>query len=101
MAVLNNGLQLLGVGADLTQIIKGLVLLTAVAFDVYNKRQGKPSITGLLLRLGGGGKPQRRRAGRAGPRDRQEGHVRADPQRVLTNSPPSTNHRILEEKEKA
>lgn len=58
MAVLNNGLQLLGVGADLTQIIKGLVLLAAVAFDVYNKRQGKPSITGLLLgRLRGGDKP--------------------------------------------
>ena len=50
MAVLNNGLQLLGVGADLTQIIKGLVLLAAVAFDVYNKTQGKRSITGLLLR---------------------------------------------------
>jgi putative multiple sugar transport system permease protein len=50
MAVLNNGLQLLGVGADLTQIIKGLVLLAAVAFDVYNKSQGKRSITGLLLK---------------------------------------------------
>ncbi|WP_309074582.1 multiple monosaccharide ABC transporter permease [Paenarthrobacter sp.] len=49
MAVLNNGLQLLGVGADLTQIIKGLVLLAAVAFDVYNKSQGKRSITGLLM----------------------------------------------------
>ena len=41
MAVLNNGLQLLGVGADLTQIIKGLVLLIAVAFDVYNKTAGQ------------------------------------------------------------
>ncbi|WP_347110233.1 multiple monosaccharide ABC transporter permease [Paenarthrobacter sp. S56] len=50
MAVLNNGLQLLGVGADLTQIIKGLVLLAAVAFDVYNKTQGKRSITGLLMK---------------------------------------------------
>lgn len=50
MAVLNNGLQLMGVGADLTQIIKGLVLLLAVAFDVYNKTQGRPSILGLLLR---------------------------------------------------
>ncbi len=50
MAVLNNGLQLLGIGADMTQIIKGLVLLIAVAFDVYNKSQGKPSITGLLTR---------------------------------------------------
>jgi putative multiple sugar transport system permease protein len=37
MAVLNNGLQLMGVGADMTQIIKGLVLLLAVAFDIYNK----------------------------------------------------------------
>ena len=50
MAVLNNGLQLLGVGADLTQIIKGLVLLIAVAFDVYNKTQGKRSIIGMLTR---------------------------------------------------
>ncbi len=40
MAVLNNGLQLLGVGSDVTQIIKGLVLLVAVAFDVYNKQPG-------------------------------------------------------------
>ncbi len=50
MAVLNNGLQLLGIGADLTQIIKGLVLLIAVAFDVYNKSQGKKSIIGLMMR---------------------------------------------------
>jgi putative multiple sugar transport system permease protein len=50
MAVLNNGLQLLGVGADRTQVIKGLVLLIAVAFDVYNKSQGKPSLTGLMMR---------------------------------------------------
>ena len=50
MAVLNNGLQLLGVGADLTQIIKGLVLLIAVAFDVYNKSQGKKSIIGMLMK---------------------------------------------------
>lgn len=50
MAVLNNGLQLMGVGADMTQIIKGLVLLAAVAFDIYNKRQGRPSIIGLILR---------------------------------------------------
>lgn len=50
MATLNNGLQLLGVGSDMTQIIKGLVLLAAVAFDVYNKTQGRPSIIGLLTR---------------------------------------------------
>ncbi|WP_022868822.1 multiple monosaccharide ABC transporter permease [Schaalia vaccimaxillae] len=48
MAVLNNGLMLMGVGADKTQVIKGLVLLAAVAFDVYNKQQGKPSIIGHL-----------------------------------------------------
>lgn len=49
MAVLNSGLMLLGVSADRTQVIKGLVLLVAVAFDVYNKQQGKPSITGHLF----------------------------------------------------
>lgn len=48
MAVLNNGLQLLGVGTDWTQIIKGLVLLFAVVLDVYNKSQGKPSFTGFM-----------------------------------------------------
>lgn len=53
MAVLNNGLQLMGVGSDRVQMIKGLVLLLAVALDVYNKNQGKPSITGLLMRKRG------------------------------------------------
>ena len=38
MAVINSGLMLMGVGADRTQVIKGLVLLAAVAFDVYNKK---------------------------------------------------------------
>lgn len=50
IAVLNNGLQLLGVTSDRVQIIKGLVLLIAVGVDVYNKKQGKPSIIGLLTR---------------------------------------------------
>ncbi|MEV0153624.1 multiple monosaccharide ABC transporter permease [Micromonospora sp. NPDC050686] len=50
MAVLNNGLQLLGVGTDRVQIIKGLVLLLAVALDVYNKSQGRFSIIGSLTR---------------------------------------------------
>ena len=50
MAVLNNGLQLLGVGSDQVQIIKGLVLLLAVALDVYNKSQGRFSIIGTLSR---------------------------------------------------
>ncbi|MEV6367893.1 multiple monosaccharide ABC transporter permease [Micromonospora musae] len=50
MAVLNNGLQLEGVGTDKVQIIKGLVLLLAVAVDVYNKSQGRFSIIGSLTR---------------------------------------------------
>lgn len=49
MAVLNNGLQLMSAGSDATQMIKGLVLLAAVALDVWQKSQGKPSITGLLF----------------------------------------------------
>ncbi|MGP9783170.1 ABC transporter permease [Arthrobacter sp. MYb224] len=39
MAVLSNGMQLMGVGASTQQIVKGLVLLLAVAFDIYNKRR--------------------------------------------------------------
>jgi putative multiple sugar transport system permease protein len=50
MAVLNNGLQLMSAGSDLTQMIKGAVLLIAVAIDVWQKRQGRPSITGLFTR---------------------------------------------------
>jgi putative multiple sugar transport system permease protein len=49
MAVLNSGLMLMGVGADRTQVIKGFVLLAAVAFDVYNKVHGRRSIIGTLL----------------------------------------------------
>ena len=39
MGVLNNGMSILGVGIDWQQAIKGLVLLAAVAFDVYNKKR--------------------------------------------------------------
>lgn len=49
MAVLNSGLMLMGVGADRTQVIKGFVLLAAVAFDVFNKQQGRQSIIGRLF----------------------------------------------------
>lgn len=49
MAFLNNGLQLLGVGSDWTQMIKGLVLLLAVGFDVLSKKQGRPSIIGTFM----------------------------------------------------
>ncbi len=39
MGVLNNGMSLLGVSTDYQQFIKGMVLLLAVAFDVFNKRR--------------------------------------------------------------
>jgi putative multiple sugar transport system permease protein len=54
IAVLNNGLQLLSVGADRVQMIKGLVLLAAVGIDVWSKRQGGPSIIGRFSRNKGG-----------------------------------------------
>lgn len=41
MGVMNNGMSILGIGIDYQQVIKGLVLLAAVIFDVYNKtKQG-------------------------------------------------------------
>jgi putative multiple sugar transport system permease protein len=39
IGVLNNGMSILGVDSDYQLLIKGLVLLAAVAFDVYNKRR--------------------------------------------------------------
>ncbi|MCL1949360.1 MAG: sugar ABC transporter permease [Turicibacter sp.] len=39
MAIINNGMSLLGIGVDWQQAIKGLVLLAAVAFDVMNKKK--------------------------------------------------------------
>lgn len=36
---MNNGMSLLGLGIDWQQAIKGLVLLIAVAFDIYNKNK--------------------------------------------------------------
>ncbi|WP_420814677.1 multiple monosaccharide ABC transporter permease [Kineococcus siccus] len=39
VGVISNGMQLLGLEQYLQQVIKGLVLLLAVAFDVYNKRR--------------------------------------------------------------
>ncbi len=40
IGILNNGMSIIGVGTDWQQFIKGIVLLAAVAFDVYNKRRG-------------------------------------------------------------
>ncbi len=39
MGVMNNGMSILGIGIDWQQIIKGLVLLLAVVFDVINKKK--------------------------------------------------------------
>lgn len=63
MALLNNGLQLEGVGSDRVQIIKGLVLLLAAALDVYNNRQGRFSVIGSIMR------PFRRDGGPSSPPD--------------------------------
>ncbi|MEU0332971.1 multiple monosaccharide ABC transporter permease [Streptomyces sp. NPDC006193] len=39
LGVLNNGMNLLSVGTDWQQVIKGAALLVAVGFDVWNKRR--------------------------------------------------------------
>ena len=39
MGVMNNGMSIMGIGIDYQQVIKGLVLLAAVVFDVYNKQK--------------------------------------------------------------
>ena len=41
MGVLNNGMSILGIGSDIQQIVKGLVLLAAVAFDVMSKKKAR------------------------------------------------------------
>jgi putative multiple sugar transport system permease protein len=40
MGVMNNGMSIMGVNIDWQQMIKGVVLLGAVIFDVYNKNKG-------------------------------------------------------------
>jgi putative multiple sugar transport system permease protein len=72
IAVLNNGLQLQSFGADKVQMIKGLVLLAAVGIDIYSRRQGKPSIIGLLTRNRGGSSPN--------PAEPQQGTLSPTPQ---------------------
>ena len=39
IGVLNNGMSIMGVGIDWQKVVKGLVLLAAVLFDVYNKNK--------------------------------------------------------------
>ncbi len=39
MGVMNNGMSIVGLGIDWQQAIKGMVLLFAVGFDIYNKNK--------------------------------------------------------------
>ena len=39
MGILNNGMSIMGINSNLQQVVKGLVLLAAVAFDVISKMQ--------------------------------------------------------------
>lgn len=39
IGVLNNGMSIMGVGIDWQKVVKGVVLLLAVLFDVYNKNK--------------------------------------------------------------
>jgi putative multiple sugar transport system permease protein len=43
MAVMSNGMQLMGIDQSIQSVVKGLVLLVAVAFDIYNKRRAGSS----------------------------------------------------------
>ncbi len=41
MGVLNNGMSILSVGIEWQMVIKGMVLMSAIAFDVYSKSRSK------------------------------------------------------------
>ena len=41
MGVINLGMSLMGVDANMQKVVKGVVLLAAVIFDVVSKRDGK------------------------------------------------------------
>ncbi|QYN37536.1 sugar ABC transporter permease [Pseudonocardia sp. DSM 110487] len=43
MAVMSNGMQLMGIEQPIQSVVKGIVLLLAVAFDIYNKRRAGSS----------------------------------------------------------
>jgi len=51
MGVLNNGMSIMGISIDVQQVVKGLVLLAAVAFDVISKQKiSLPFVQKLLAR---------------------------------------------------
>ncbi|GAB3205063.1 multiple monosaccharide ABC transporter permease [Marinactinospora thermotolerans] len=64
MGVMNNGMSLIGLGADWQQAIKGLVLLAAVAFDIYNKNRVGRSVMDRVSARGVGGEPPQDRSAR-------------------------------------
>ena len=76
MGVLNNGMSILGVGIDWQQTIKGLVLLSAVAFDVYNKRRAS---------VGGGAGAEKDEAAAPPPPELEE-QLAGLPDSVVTTS---------------
>lgn len=39
MGILNNGMSIMGIGVDWQQAIKGFVLILAVAFDIFSKKE--------------------------------------------------------------
>jgi putative multiple sugar transport system permease protein len=41
MGVINNGMSIMGIDNNLQKVIKGMVLLAAVTFDVLSKRRSK------------------------------------------------------------
>jgi putative multiple sugar transport system permease protein len=43
MATMSNGMQLMGIEQPIQSVVKGIVLLLAVAFDIYNKRRAGSS----------------------------------------------------------
>jgi putative multiple sugar transport system permease protein len=54
MGVLNLGLANMSVDSNWIQVIKGLVLLGAVAFDVLSKKAGRRSFIGMVMDAFGG-----------------------------------------------
>ncbi|MFI9383473.1 multiple monosaccharide ABC transporter permease [Kutzneria sp. NPDC052558] len=45
MAVINNGMSLIGAPSEQVMLVKGLVLLAAVAYDIWTKRRGAVAAT--------------------------------------------------------
>ncbi|MTI60515.1 MAG: sugar ABC transporter permease [Firmicutes bacterium] len=52
MGVLNNGMSIMGISSNVQQVVKGLVLLAAVAFDVISKQNIKFDFLSKLCRKG-------------------------------------------------